>query len=234
MKIWGIADTHLADDKANSMGYWGPVWLKHREQIVENWRSVVDRDDLVLIGGDITWSTCLKHAMPDIEMISRLPGKFKIMVKGNHDMWWSEYEELCRAVPESIKPLSGNAIKIDDQVICGTMGWVAPNDPFFESLDMPAFKRESILLRQTLDSAMALNPTNGIHLLTHYPPFTSKGLNTDFIDIIADYDVATCTFGHFHIQAEWDCIPQGNINGTEYRLTSTDYLEHKPYLIWES
>lgn len=233
MKIWGIADTHLADNRPDIMNYHGEIWAEHREKIIENWHSSVGNDDTILIGGDITWATNMEKALLDINMLGRLPGRNKIIIKGNHDVWWRTYSDVCNMMPKSMSPLSGNAVLVDDHAFCGTMGWLAPNDPGFDGLDMNFFRKEMALLKKALDEAVKLEPLNGLHVLLHFPPFTTQGQETPFYDLISKYPVTTCTFGHFHMPAEWKSVPQGNINGVEFRLISTDFLCHKPYLIWE-
>lgn len=233
MKIWGIADTHLAAHQADIMGVYGSIWSNHREKIIENWHAIVNENDSVLIGGDVTWATNLQAALTDVEVLDQLPGKHKFIVKGNHDVWWKSYPEIKKVMPKTMTPLAGNAIKMDEHVICGTMGWLAPNDPYFDGLDMNAYKKELNLLDDALKAAVKLDPQKGLHLLMHFPPFTTQGHKTPFFDLIVKHPVTTCTFGHFHIEEEWKCLPQGNIDGVEFRLISTDYLRHKPYLVWE-
>ena len=216
------------------MSKYGEVWVHHTEKIIENWNAVVGEEDLVLIGGDIAWSIHLEQALVDIRIIDRLPGKMKIIIQGNHDSWWNEYDELCRALPDKIKPLEGNAVKIDGQVICGTKGWVSPNDPDFEILDRSTFDKEMILLRRSLDAALELDPKDGIHCLMHFPPFTTKGHETPFFKMLLEYPVATCTYGHFHVKKEWDALPKGIVQGIDFHLTSTDYLDNKPDLVWQA
>ncbi len=232
MKIWGIADTHLAENRVNTMACYGSVWEKHREKIIENWHSTVSNQDTVLIGGDTTWATDLSRAMIDINLLNDLPGKQKFIVKGNHDVWWKTLNDVNKAMPQSMIPLSGNAIETDGHVICGTMGWLAPNDPSFDSLDMNFFRKELALLDEALQAAEQLDPKNGLHLLLHFPPFTTTGLETPFFELITRYPVSTCTFGHFHLAHEWECVPQGKIDGIDFRLIATDFLQHKPYLVW--
>ena len=41
--------------------------------------------------------------------------------------------------PKSIVALNGSAVKIENQVFCGTCGWHAPNDPCFDNLDQKFF-----------------------------------------------------------------------------------------------
>ncbi len=234
MKIWGISDTHLAQNSPGTMEVHGQIWDQHRGKILKNWQATVNENDIVLVGGDITWAYTIKQAMPDIRTLSQLPGQAMVMVRGNHDVWWKGYEELCQAVPKNVKPVSGNAVKINGQVICGTGGWISPNDSDFDLLDMDTYKRELAQLENSLVAASEMDPIDGIHVLMHFPPFTSGGHKTPFIDLISKFPVTTCTFGHFHIQKEWDSVPQGKINGTSYRLSSTDFLNHTPALIWEN
>ncbi|MCP4754187.1 MAG: hypothetical protein GY866_25150 [Proteobacteria bacterium] len=231
MKIWGISDTHFSNSQTCDFG---PIWTDHTTKIIRNWQSAVREDDLVLVGGDITWAYNLEKGMPDIHLLNRLPGKAKILIKGNHDHWWEKYSSLCDAVPKGIKPMEGNAIRVEGQVFCGTRGWVSPNDPDFDMLDMKTFKKELGLLQRALDLAMVLKPVDGIHLLMHFPPFTSNGFKTPFYEMQSQYPVVTCTYGHFHLKKEWDRIPQGRIDGTDFQLTSTDFLNHMPALIWEN
>lgn len=234
MKIWGISDTHFQTGQADSMSKYGDVWVRHTEKIIENWKAVVNEDDLVLVGGDIAWSIHLEQALVDIRIIDRLPGKMKIIIQGNHDSWWKEYKALCLAVPDRIMPLEGNAVKIEGQVISGCKGWISPNDPDFEVLDRPMFDRELAMLKRSLDAALELEPKDGIHLLMHFPPFTTKGHETPFFKMMQEYPVITCTYGHFHVKKEWDALPKGVIQGIDFHLTSTDYLENKPDLVWQA
>lgn len=234
MKIWGISDTHFSGSRGNGMLVHGSIWVEHKEQIIRNWRKTVNLDDIVLICGDITWSNTLKRAKQDIQILSELPGKIKIIVRGNHDHWWEDYKETCQAVPDNVRPLSGNAMNVDGHVFCGTMGWLALNDPCSDSLDANFFQLEMDHLEKSLEQAAEMNPKYGIHLLLHFPPFTTMGGHTPFLDVIAKFPVITCTFGHSHFPEEWERIPQGNINGTVFKLTSTDFLKHKPALIWEN
>lgn len=233
MRIWGISDTHLAQELASSMGFYGPIWIKHKERIAENWHANIGSNDVVLIGGDTTWANSLKNALVDIHFLGRLPGKYKFIIRGNHDVWWRSFKDVQDAMPDSVHPLSGGAEKAMGHVFCGTMGWLSPNDPQSDNLDQNFFNKELNLLRESLESAIELNPTNGLHVLLHFPPFTSKGDKTPFFKMLKDYPVTTCSFGHFHAEKEWEFVPQGNIDGIDFRLIATDYLHHKPFLIWE-
>jgi predicted phosphohydrolase len=187
----------------------------------------------VLIGGDTTWANNLNKALIDIDMLDNLPGKLKFLVKGNHDIWWKTLDEVNQVMPRSMTALAGTAFEADGHVFCGTMGWLSPGDSSFDNLDMNFFHKEMDLLEKALKAAVKLKPEKGLHVLLHFPPFTTQGKKTPFFDLISKYPVTTCSFGHFHFQKEWDCLPQGKIGETEFRLIATDYLNHHPYLIWD-
>ncbi len=234
MKIWAISDIHLPGEIKRTMEFFGNVWNDHPGKIVENWRRIVGTDDIVLIGGDISWSYKLEGAMRDLNRLASLPGHSKVIIKGNHDIWWKTYQLTKNALPNSLIALEGNTVKINDQVICGTRGWLAPNDPCFDQLDMNTFQKELKLLKRSLDEAVSLNPVLGIHVLMHFPPFTTIGLKTKFFELLKEYPIQSCIYGHFHLKKEWRKIPNGMIDGISCQLTSSDYLNHKPILIWDS
>ena len=233
MKIWAISDTHLPGVTGRTMEYHGRVWNDHAGKIVQNWNRLVDSDDIVLIGGDITWSYELGKALVDLKRLADLPGKYKIIIKGNHDSWWKQLLPTAQALPKSIVAMEGSAVKIGGQVICGTCGWLAPNDPYFDRLDRKTFEKELQLLQRSLDAALALHPAAGIHVLLHFPPFTAMGIKTRFFTLLRNYPIYSCTYGHFHKREEWRKIPNGKVEGIFCRLTSSDYLNHTPALIWD-
>ena len=234
MKIWAISDVHLPGAKGRTMDYFGKVWNDHTHKISRNWRRIVDREDIVLIGGDISWSYKLEGAMADLGRLADLPGKTKVIVKGNHDIWWKKLHKIVPALPNSVIAMEGSAIKIEGQIFCGTRGWVAPNDPYFEQLDMKTYRKEMELLERSLEEAMAFDPKQGIHVLLHFPPFTSTGHKNRFFDLLKQYPTLSCTYGHFHMREEWQKTPRGEVDGISCRLTSSDFLNHIPTLIWDS
>lgn len=234
MKIWAISDTHFADTPGRTMEIYGPVWRDHEITIARNWRQAIGHGDIVLVGGDISWARKLDRGLIHLRKISDLPGKAKVIVKGNHDHWWTGQEKLVDRSPSDIIPLDGHAVKIDEHVFCGIRGWLAPNDPCTDALDGNTFRGEMKRLKEALEEAMTLNPKEGIHLLMHFPPFTTHGEETPFFQLIKKYPVVTCSYGHFHMEDEWKNIPKGTIDGIQCNLTATDFLKHKPSLIWEN
>ena len=63
-------------------------WTDYVPRLEKNWRERVGESDTVVIPGDISWAMSLKGALEDFRFIDSLPGQ-KIVLKGNHDYWWS-------------------------------------------------------------------------------------------------------------------------------------------------
>ena len=88
MSVFAIGDLHLPLGIDKPMDVFGYRWNNYVEKIFDNWNNTVSEEDVVLLCGDISWATYLEEARRDFEFIDKLPGT-KIIVKGNHDYWWS-------------------------------------------------------------------------------------------------------------------------------------------------
>ena len=93
MALYVTADLHLgnAETVDKPMEVFGRLWENHIERLKANW--CVGEKDTVVIAGDISWAMDFKQLAPDFEFIDKLPGK-KIILKGNHDYWWSTMSKL--------------------------------------------------------------------------------------------------------------------------------------------
>ncbi|MDT8445449.1 MAG: metallophosphoesterase [bacterium] len=232
MKLWAISDPHFSGRVDRNMNAYGEIWVDHETQIKRNWQKTVKPLDIVMIGGDISWATKLDAALVHLRQFNDLPGRYKILVKGNHDHWWKKREVLQAALPPGMLALQGSALEIEGQIICGTRGWLAPNDPCSDPLDGKTYLKEMGLLKAALDQAMELGAQQrGMHLLMHFPPFTTAGEKTAFWKLICQYPVRSCSYGHFHMQNEWESIPKGMVDGIACYLTASDYITHTPQLV---
>ena len=79
------------------MDVFGAHWENHFERIREDWLRRVGEEDVVLLPGDLTWAMRLEDAMEDIARVGELPGR-KIILRGNHDYWWSAIGRVRRAL----------------------------------------------------------------------------------------------------------------------------------------
>lgn len=228
MKVWALSDPHLSFSRDKPMHVFGEHWRRHWEKIERGWRERVGPGDLVLVTGDVSWATRFREAGRDLAWLADLPGRRKLMVRGNHDAWWPATKEETAALPASLLLLKGEAVEIGGEVFCGTGGWLSPADPYFEPLDRRSFERELEAMEQALERAAALEAGAGINVLIHFPPYTSDGHPTPFDDLLRKYPVKTVTYGHFHLPQEWRLAPTGEVDGIHYVLASADYLEFAP------
>jgi ser/thr protein phosphatase family protein len=63
-------------------------------------------------------------------------------------------------------------------------------------------------------------------LLLHYPPFNESNAPSGFTDLMEQYMVDICIFGHLHDQISFNRIPK-EFGTTKLELVSADYLDFK-------
>jgi hypothetical protein len=240
-RIWAIADTHLSFHKPKDMAKFGGKWVDHEATIALHWRTQIAEGDVVLLPGDISWAQSPNRVWPDLNWLRALPGR-KVLLRGNHDHWWKDIDKVRKIVePMGFYALEGDCILLDGVVIAGAMGHVAPHDPYFHP-DPPKdrYQRELARLEQALvSSAEARTAEVGeaeerlpLILIMHYPPFTSDGQRTAYVDLISRFQPTLCLYGHLHHQREWEVACQGEFEGVQYALVAADYLGMKPKLVW--
>ena len=236
MKIYAIGDVHLSLDSRieKPMDVFGPKWANHAERLRENWMETVNPDDLVVICGDISWGLRLEEAMADLMFLNDLPGH-KILTKGNHDLWWNSVSKL-NAISEGMTFLQNTAFVTDGSfsklAIAGTRGWICPGTDGFDEHDKKIYERELIRLRFSLQDARSKGADEIIAAI-HYPPSNDKFQESGFTDLMEEFGVKTCVYGHLHGKEAFKNGYKGVWNGVEYKLVSLDYVEAKPVLIYE-
>src|SRR5699024_4636664 len=104
------------------MDIFGENWINHEEKIRANWKPMIEKDDLVLLAGDISWALKLEEAYKDLKKIDELPGR-KIVIKGNHDYWWNSLNKINNLQLETIDFIQNNSFIYDKIAIAGTRGW---------------------------------------------------------------------------------------------------------------
>lgn len=233
MRVFAISDLHLALSKDKPMDIFGPGWNDYMHRIKYNWEEKVGADDLVLLPGDLSWATYHDRAGPDFSYIEALPGR-KIISKGNHDYWWATSSKLNEFKTnnglDSITFLHNNACLFEGLAITGTRGWKDPEEEGFIPEDVKIYNREIERLR------LSLKPTEGfqgdIITMLHYPPFSSKGKCTGFTEVMHEFGVKICIYGHLHGKS-CDYAIEGEQNRIRYHLVSADHLGFVPLLIGE-
>ncbi len=228
MSFFAISDLHLSFFKDKPMDIFGDNWKNHHIKIKDNWLEVIGNDDFVLVPGDISWAKTLEEFKPDVEFIHSLPGK-KIFISGNHDYWWGSTAALNEMYDDMVF-MKNSYIPFDDFALCGTRGWLCPNDTFFTPHDEKIYLREAGRLERSLNMAV-LDGFKKIMVMNHYPPTNDKKENSLFVDIIKKYPVEKVIYGHLHGENSFYSSFQGIVDGIEYILVSADYLNFMPVKI---
>ena len=94
MALFVIADLHLSLGTDKPMDVFRG-WQDYVQRLEENWRGTVAETDTVVIAGDISWAMKLEDTGKDFAFINSLPGQ-KLLLKGNHDYWWSTRNKIDR------------------------------------------------------------------------------------------------------------------------------------------
>ena len=224
MKIFAIADIHLSGlPPFKPMSFFGDHWQDHWKNICTDWLSRVTPDDVILLAGDISWAMKLDQALIDLDAIAELPGR-KILIRGNHDYWWQTLGKLKAAVGGRLSFIQNNYVNLSTLAVCGSRGWICPEDPCFRETDAPIFQRELGRVRNSLAAARSAGHQR-IILMLHYPPLYNNQ-PSGFTQLLAEFAVEICIYGHLHDEAI-KSAPQGTINNTVLHLVSCDALGFK-------
>ena len=220
MSIFTIADTHLSLSDDKPMDIFGG-WQDYVTRLESNWKSLITDDDTVVVPGDISWAMSLEGALEDFRFIHNLPGK-KIILKGNHDYWWNTKRKMDAWLEneslDTISILHNNAFKVGDYVICGTRGWFYDAE---KSADMKVLLREASRLERSIEEGKKLG--ENLIVFLHYPPVYGDGISAGIIDIMREYGVKRCFYGHLH-GPSCRMAFTGEYLGINFELISADHL----------
>lgn len=228
MSVFAIGDLHFSFGCDKPMDIFRG-WDGYVERLRENWNRVVGEDDLVVVPGDISWAMTLEHAVKDFDFInSSLSGR-KLILKGNHDYWWSTMSKMNGFLSEhgfdKIAILSNTSMQCEGLSIVGSRGWI--NDDSSEC-DAKVLKREAIRLEMSIQDGVKKG--GELVAFLHYPPIFNGSCNDYILEVLEKYDIRRCYYGHIH-GAGHCCAFLGERNGIEYRLVSADYLGFMPIKI---
>jgi hypothetical protein len=123
----------------------------------------------------------------------------------------------------TIKILQNNSFEIDGVSICGSRGWMFESD---EDHDEKILNRELIRLKMSLDSAKCDEKI----VFLHYPPVTNNLNCEPILQLLKDYGIKKCYYGHLHGVAS-KLAYDGKIDEINFKLISCDKLSFTPLLI---
>lgn len=229
MALYAIGDLHLSLGGNKPMDKFGEVWRDHPQKLIEGFR-MLKPDDLTVLCGDLSWAMGMNAAREDFAFIDALPGK-KLILKGNHDFWWSTAAKAYRFFEEcgfsDIGILHNNAYFWGEYALCGTRGWFYEEDHGTEH-DRKMMLREI----QRLETSLKAGGDREKIVFLHYPPVFQNYRCEEILQLLQDYGVRQCYYGHIHGRG-CPLAFQGWIGCTKFQLVSADWLQFRPVKILE-
>jgi predicted phosphohydrolase len=169
----------------------------------------------------------LSAALPDLAFIGRLPGK-KILLRGNHDYWWS-------AIGACARRCRGHA-RAAKRFVCGRRRWylrqprlALPGSSGLAADDEKIYQRELDRLSLSLRSLPEVETKVA---MLHYPPFADRDRASGFTERLEQAGVSIAVYGHLHGEANRYAF-EGEKNGVVYHCVAADKLNFTPKLIFE-
>ena len=227
MSVYAIADLHLSFSVDKPMDiFFG--WSDYIQKLEKNWKKLVGENDTVILPGDLSWGINYKEALPDLEWINALPGR-KILLKGNHDLWWDTMGKNERLKSENsldtLHFLFNSAYEAENIAVCGTRSW------FFDaekSADKKVLLREVGRLQRSIDAAKQTGKEPVVFL--HYPPLSLLEECDEILECLTKNEIKRCYYGHMHGKAALAAF-NGEKYGIHFKLISADTIDFCPYLI---
>lgn len=226
MSIFGISDLHLPLGADKPMDIFRG-WDDYVERIENNWCKMITDYDYVVIPGDISWALKLSETYNDFKFIDKLPGK-KIILKGNHDLWWSTMNKMNTFLEEnnfnSISFIHNSCYEIGEYAICGSRGW------FFDDNSTASKKvilREATRLDVSIKTAKELNKTPLVFL--HYPVCFNNQVCEELFEVLQKHEIKDVWHGHIHGSGKQYITSE--YMGICFHLISCDCINFSPILI---
>ncbi len=222
-KVWAVSDLHLSGLSQKPMNVFGAEWEGHIGKIRADWMGKVSEEDIVLLGGDISWGMKPEEGLYDVATLADLPGT-KVLVRGNHDYWWNGITRLREQAPAGFCFLQNDCVRIGNIVIAGSRGWVCPQSSDFSEQDRKLYLREAERFRLAFQDVKKQRREGDILIaLLHFPPFSVKKEDTLFTELFEENGVDKAVFGHLHGSGYFPL--RSEKAGIEYYLTSCDKLK---------
>ena len=186
MALYAIGDTHLSLGSDKPMDVFGGGWTGYVDKLREGFK-LVSPEDTVVVCGDVSWGMSLEEAKPDFSFLNALPGARKLLLKGNHDYWWTTASKMQAFFAENgfstLDILHNNCHFYEETALCGTRGWFYEEDRGEHSAKI--FNRELIRLEASLKAAGERNKL----CFLHYPPLYQGYRCQEIINLLEQYQI---------------------------------------------
>ena len=224
MALFAIGDLHLSLGNDKPMDVFGEKWRDHAEKLKKGFECV-GPEDLTVLCGDLSWAMSIQEAEADFRFMHELPGK-KLILKGNHDYWWSTAAKAYRFFTEqgfdSLQILHNNCYSYGDYALCGTRGWFYEEETGGEH-DAKIMRREILRLEASLNAAGEREKL----VFLHYPPIYQSYACGEILDLLEKHRVRFCCYGHIHGKGIYSAF-RGWRGCTEFKLVSADAADFTP------
>lgn len=224
MALFTISDLHLSFGTNKPMDkFYG--WENYVDKIYANWQRTVSDCDTVVLPGDFSWALKLDETLEDFKFLQKLNGK-KVLLKGNHDLWWSTRKKLEAFFEENnitdISLVHNSICETEDFCICGTRGWF-----FDDESNRKILNREALRLETSLKLAEETNKQRAVFL--HYPPVYNSQVCQEIFSVLKKHKVDTVYYGHIHGAGCNHAMQE--YEGIKLKLVSCDCINFTPYRI---
>ena len=229
MALYAIGDLHLCLGAPKPMDIFGGAWVGYMDKLKEG-ISVITPEDTTVLLGDLSWALGMEAAKADFAWMNQIPGR-KIILKGNHDYWWStasKFHKFCDENGfENFHDLNNNCFEYEEIAICGTRGWFFEEERSGEH-DEKVFRRELGRLETSLKAAGEKRKL----VFLHYPPRYKGYECQEILEMLRNYEVRQCFYGHLH-GASHGLAQEGQWDGIDFKLVAADKLQFKPWKVME-
>lgn len=227
MALYAIGDTHLSLGGSKAMDKFGGRWTGYVDKLRKGF-DIVNPEDTVVLCGDLSWGMSLEEARPDLAFLNALPGR-KILLKGNHDYWWTTAAKMNRFFQENgfqFEILHNCALPYGDAALCGTRGWFLDEEQGGDNVRLRA--REAQRLELSLRAAGEREKL----VFLHYPPLYQGYRCPELLEVLRRWEVRRCCYAHLH-GASIRLAGEGEREGCDFSLVSADALNFVPKKILE-
>ena len=228
MALYVLGDPHLSFRSQKPMDIFGGAWNGYVDKLREG-LSILREEDTIVLAGDISWGMSLEESTEDFAFLDAFPGR-KLIVKGNHDYWWTTANKTYRFWEEhgfkTLNLLHNNCYEYGGYALCGTRGWFLDEDK--NGHNQKVFNRELLRLETSLKAAGEKPKL----VFLHYPPLYQGYSCPEILNLLEQYQVRACYYGHLHGGSHRLAV-EGRQGGVAYYLVSADYVGFRPQKICE-
>ena len=229
MALYVLGDPHLSFRSQKPMDIFGGAWNGYVDKLREG-LSILREEDTIVLAGDISWGMSLEESTEDFAFLDAFPGR-KLIVKGNHDYWWTTANKTYRFWEEygfkTLNLLHNNCYEYGGYALCGTRGWFLDEDK--NGHNQKVFNRELLRLETSLKAAGEKPKL----VFLHYPPLYQGYSCPEILNLLEQYQVRACYYGHLHGGSHRLAL-EGMHGSVDYHLVAGDYLGFHPLKICES